>query len=66
MRMAITTSRAAATLPKAKYRQNQFGGSIGGPIRKDKTFFFGDFEALKIRQGIAINGGDSYCQTTHR
>jgi hypothetical protein len=43
-----------ATLPKQKYRQNQFGGSIGGPIRKDRTFFFGDYEALKIRQGLAI------------
>jgi outer membrane receptor protein involved in Fe transport len=43
-----------ATLPKQKFRQNQFGGSIGGPIRKDKTFFFGDYEALRVRQGIAI------------
>ncbi len=43
-----------AQLPKAKFRQNQFGGSIGGPIRKDRTFFFGDYEALRIRQGIAI------------
>jgi outer membrane receptor protein involved in Fe transport len=43
-----------STLPKQKFRQNQFGGSIGGPIRKEKTFFFGDYEALKIRQGIAI------------
>ncbi len=43
-----------AQLPKQKFRQNQFGGSIGGPIKKDRTFFFGDFEALKIRQGIAI------------
>src|SRR5882757_5980619 len=38
--------------PRPKYRQNQFGGSLGGPIRKDKTFFFGDYEALKIRQGV--------------
>ena len=27
--------------PKPEFRQNQFGGTIGGPIRKDKTFFFG-------------------------
>jgi len=39
-------------VPRPKYRQNQYGGSLGGPIRKDKTFFFGDFEALKIRQGV--------------
>src|SRR5258708_22676064 len=39
-------------VPRAKYRQNQFGGSLGGPIKKDKTFFFGDYEALKIRQGV--------------
>ncbi|HKX30150.1 MAG TPA: TonB-dependent receptor [Blastocatellia bacterium] len=43
-----------ATLPKQKYRQNQFGGSLGGPIIKDRTFFFGDYEGLKIRQGIPI------------
>jgi hypothetical protein len=39
-------------VPRPKYRQNQFGGSLGGPIKKDKTFFFGDVEALRIRQGV--------------
>jgi hypothetical protein len=36
---------------KPEYRQNQFGGSIGGPIVRDKTFFFADYEALRIIQG---------------
>lgn len=48
------TGTASAQLPKQKYRQNQFGGSLGGPIIKDRTFFFGDYEGLKIRQGIPI------------
>ena len=30
-------------------RQNQFGGTIGGPIKRDKTFFFFDFEGLRSR-----------------
>jgi hypothetical protein len=45
------------TVPKTpKYRQNQFGGSVGGPIFHDKTFFFGDFEALRIVQGGTATG----------
>jgi hypothetical protein len=38
-------------VPKPEYRQNQFGGSIGGPIVKDKTFFFADAEDNRVIQG---------------
>ena len=37
---------------RATYIQNQFGGTIGGPIRKDKIFFFGDYQATRNVQGI--------------
>jgi hypothetical protein len=37
---------------KGKLRLNQFGGSAGGPIIKDKAFLFGSFEGLRQRVGI--------------
>jgi hypothetical protein len=39
-----------ATIPP--FRRNQFGASIGGPIRKDKTFFFGDYEGIRQSKGV--------------
>ena len=41
---------------KPSNRQNQFGGNLGGPIVKNSAFFFGDFEATRIRQGVLRTG----------
>ena len=43
---------APASEPKPKYIRNQFGGAIGGPIVHDRTFFFGDYEGTRSREGI--------------
>src|SRR2546425_9497790 len=37
---------------KSKLRLNQFGGSIGGPIKRDKAFFFFSYEGYRLRGGI--------------
>src|SRR5580698_3785345 len=36
------------------FLHNQFGGSVGGPIKKDKLFFFGDYQGLRERTGTTI------------
>ena len=38
---------------KPEYRQNQFGGTLGGPIRKNKLFLFGSFDGTRIRSGTS-------------
>ena len=36
----------------ARYQRNQFGYSLGGPVRKDRTFFFLDYEGRRAREGV--------------
>ena len=42
----------AAGLPKSTLNQHQFGGSIGGPIARNRAFFFGTFEGYKLKAGV--------------
>src|ERR1700704_6437677 len=39
--------------PKASFKRNQFGGAIGGPIIKNRTFFFADYEGIRQSKGIS-------------
>ncbi len=43
------------------YQQNQFGATLGGPIKKDKTFIFGSYEGNRLKQGIS--SGNVYLPT---
>ena len=42
--------------PKDKFNLNQFGGSLGGALRKDKTFYFMDYQGTRKRKGIVSSG----------
>jgi hypothetical protein len=46
----------AGGVPKGALRQNQFGTTIGGPVIKNKIFFFADYEGLRRVQGTILTG----------
>jgi len=48
------TNRAGT--PRPKYDLNQFGGNIGGPIKKDRAFFFFNYEGQRLATGVPLVG----------
>ena len=47
----------------APYRQNQFGGALGGPVKKERTFFFGTYEGLRRGNGTNFSAQVPTAQT---
>jgi len=45
-----------ANQPKPTNRQNQFGGNLGGPLVRNRAFFFGDVEVTRVEQGVLRTG----------
>ncbi len=53
--------------PLKNFHREQFGGTIGGPIKKDKMFFFGAFEQIfenLQRPNLSVQAGDTACPST--
>jgi Carboxypeptidase regulatory-like domain len=51
-RNTVLDSRGYPDTTKPQLNENQFGGTFGGPIKKDRTFFFVSYEARRIRDGV--------------
>ena len=51
-------ARSFFAADKAPLRYNIFGGSIGGPIAKNKSFFFFNYEGARRRDGVTYSGDD--------
>ena len=50
----FTKSPTSAATPKPKLRYNQFGGTLGGPIKRDKLFLFGDYQGTRYDQPSSV------------
>ncbi|MBC7928643.1 MAG: TonB-dependent receptor, partial [Bryobacteraceae bacterium] len=47
---ANTFFNNSSGVSRPSFRRNEFGGTFGGPIRRDRTFFFADYQGIRIRQ----------------
>jgi outer membrane receptor for ferrienterochelin and colicin len=63
-RTEALTAATSDGKPLDNFRRNQFGGSVGGPIKKDKLFFFGATEGIRedlSRQNLSVALGGTPC-----
>jgi len=52
LRNTVLDAKDYFALERDAYQQNQFGGTLGGRIKKDKLFFFGDYQGTRTVQGL--------------
>ena len=43
-----------AGVERPAFRRNEFGGTVGGPIKQDRTFFFADYQGIRVRQPLPV------------
>jgi hypothetical protein len=53
LRNRVLNARGFFDAARPDFKQNQFGGTLGGPVRRDRTFFFASYEGRHILQGIS-------------